>query len=131
MTRRRQIRSRKAIQQAFGNPGTPTWSIVIQHHGLSRRPATLYPQVGFRGCRFPRFLEYLHRRFVHLQDVMGQQPVPQQVDQRLDQIPRLDHPVRQRRTGEIHADPLEDGLLPVQGQGTLVFRDADVRQQAR
>ena len=32
---------------------------------------------------------------------------------------------------EVHADALQDSLLPVERQGILVFRDGDVRQQPR
>jgi len=76
------------------------------------------------------FVQHLHRRFIHLHDVIGQQPIAQQVDQGLDQLACLDHPVRQRRARDIHADALQDLFLSVQGQCVLILRDTDVRQQS-
>ena len=98
---------------------------------MTRRPAALQPQIRFGLGSLTRFLEHLHRGFVHLDQIMGQQLVPQQVDQRLYQLTRLDHPVRQRGAGDVDADALQDGLLAIERQSILVLGDGNVGQQAR
>jgi len=72
----------EVIQQALGHLGTATRIIVIQDDRLVWRPTPLQSQIGLRLCRFTEFLEHLHRGLVHLQDVIGQQAVAQQIDQR-------------------------------------------------
>jgi len=46
-------------------------------------------------------------------------------------MPRLDHPVGQGCTGDIHTNTLQDRFLPVQWQGILVFGNANMCQQPR
>lgn len=62
----------KAGQQTLGLTGAATGVVVIQDDRLIRWPTALQPQVGLGLCGLMGLLQYLHWRFVHLQDVIGQ-----------------------------------------------------------
>ena len=73
----------------------------------------------------------LHRRFVHLQDVVAELRFVHQIDQRCDQLRNTDHPRRHRRARDVDIAARENTRLPVQRQAVLEFRDSDVREQSR
>ncbi len=75
------------------------------------------------------FLQHLQDGFIHLQDVVAEQHVLQEVDQGLDPDPELDHPGGEGGAGQIESDALQDVLLPIQWQGILILRDRDMRQE--
>jgi hypothetical protein len=63
---------------------------------------------------FTGLLEDLHGGLIHLQDIVGQHLIAQEVDQGLDEYPEPNHPEGQGRARDIDADALEDFLLSVE-----------------
>ena len=78
-----------------------------------------------------RLLEHLHPGLIHLNQGTGQELIPHQVDQRLNQLTALDHPVGKGGPGKIGAQALEHDFLPVQGQRIHIFGRGHIGQQAR
>jgi hypothetical protein len=116
-------------QQALRHLGRLGGVIVKQDDRLFGWATPLHPDAGLR-CRLPvRFLEYLDTGFVHPDDVVLQQAIPQQVDQRLHQGAQLDHPARQGGPRHLGTDAGKQLLLARQRQGILVLGDRDVGQQ--
>ncbi len=121
----------EACEEPDRDLGPAARIVVEQDHRLSGGSIPLHPEVGFGLRGLPRFLQHLDRALVHLEEIVGEQPVPQQIDQGLKEGPGLDHPGRQRGPRQIDPDPGQDLLLTVQRQRILVFRDRDVGEEPR
>lgn len=84
-------------------------------------PADPHPHVGLTGGVFIGFFQGQHAGFVTVQYRIGQHDLFQQVERRLDQFTRLDHPAGRGVAGNLDTGKIQYRLLAMQWQCILVF----------
>lgn len=84
-------------------------------HGLEcrERRSAVGPDIGPMGFLLAR-CQHLYRRFIGVDDLLGQHRLAQRIHQWLELHAGLAHPLRQRRAGNRQTSPGKDFLLPVQ-----------------
>ena len=73
----------------------------------------------------PGSFKNLIAALVTLREAAFEQFLTLQVDQRLDEFSKIDHPGRKRGAGDLDPDSLEHTLLAIERQSIDVLRDGD------
>ncbi len=119
-------------QQAFRYAARTAGVVVEQDDGTFGFTADLHPHVGRTLRWLVRFLEHLHRRFIAVDERTVVKVIAQQVEQRLDQRARLDHPARQGLARDADLAALQHALLDtIQGHGIDKLERGDHGQGGR
>ena len=108
-----------------------TADVVLEtHHLPAGRSTTHHPHRRLALGGASGFLEHLHPRLIHGQDVAGQQDVGHQVDQWCGQITGGDHLAGQRLPRQVNVHAREPSRLSIQRQTVDELIDPNERQEA-